>query len=313
MFIDENNNGKWDTGNFDNRTNDQNGNNIKSRIQWVCGEEWAADNYLTGIVHATEADYNAAKANGSIYREVYLSPKEGDPDYDPNYPIPVIAYTIKENGNAGDKCRMYVCTLGMETKILLPPNCEKLFFHFDYMTDLSGLKWWDTSQVTNMKEMFSECIRQIKNNASAPVDFSPIHDWDTSNVTNMYKMFSNSNWDDDRYITGMDLSGWDLSNVTNMQNMFHGNKRLDKVLFGGELSSLKSMNWIFRDCSGINTEEKMRELIGLWKLKNSPLLNENVNASSLTGNIPSINGTFTTADGVIVSISNGNMTFSNTE
>ena len=67
---------------------------------------------------------------------------------------------------------------------------------------------WNTSLVTNMKELFKG-----KN------DFNDdISKWDVSNVTDTSEMFYN-----EYALTGSfngDISGWDVSSVTNMELMF---------------------------------------------------------------------------------------------
>lgn len=74
------------------------------------------------------------------------------------------------------------------------------------LKDLSNIKDWDVSKVTNMNQMFGSTYCS---------DFSAIKDWDVSNVTDMSYMFTNN-----RYITDFSfLSNWDTSKVTNMSNM----------------------------------------------------------------------------------------------
>ena len=52
--------------------------------------------------------------------------------------------------------------------------------------------------------------------------------WNTSNVTNMSEMFSNCN-----ALTSLDLSGWDTRKVTNMSNMFKGCSALKTIRMVG--------------------------------------------------------------------------------
>jgi surface protein len=63
---------------------------------------------------------------------------------------------------------------------------------------------WDTSKVTNMSSMFSEC----------PQFNQDLGNWNTGNVTNMTGMFYNCSTFD------CDLSKWDVSKTTNMYLMF---------------------------------------------------------------------------------------------
>lgn len=82
------------------------------------------------------------------------------------------------------------------------------------LKDLSNIKDWDTSKVTNMNNMFGSTY--------CP-DFSAIKDWDVSNVTNMSYMFtSNGNITDFSFMTN-----WDTSKVTNMSNMLNVSNATD--------------------------------------------------------------------------------------
>lgn len=64
---------------------------------------------------------------------------------------------------------------------LLPRNCSNLFGERDKLSDISGLKDLDASEVLNMDSMFGSCI-SLENVSSAA-------NWDVSHVTNMDDMF----------------------------------------------------------------------------------------------------------------------------
>ena len=82
---------------------------------------------------------------------------------------------------------------------------------------IKGLRYLNTSCVTNMSYMFDGC------SSLTTLDLS---DWDTSNVTNMVAMFSCSS------LTTLDLSGWDTSNVTDMRSMFYYCSSLTTIFCG---------------------------------------------------------------------------------
>lgn len=310
---------------FDGKKATQNGADIKSRMSWLCARDddstytsslnleqsgvrngYAIDWRLASIQHCTESDYQRDLANGLIYREVYLSPAEGAADYDPEYPVPVKGYTVLDP--ATDMYTLYIFTEGIDSKILLPSNCYNMFIKVRKIKDLSGLEYWDTSQVTNMKQMFKDLALYSNTTADTPIDMTPIQNWDTSSVTDMEGMFCNSN-SQRVYYTGLDLSNWDLSNVTKMNDMFRGsyNTHLSEIMFGGELTSVTTMQNIF---NGVQGQVDAAALISTWKLKGSSLLTKG-NAARSTGKTD-IAGTYTTADGVTVTInSSGIMTFSN--
>lgn len=81
-----------------------------------------------------------------------------------------------------------------------------MFAHNKIFKDLSNIKDWDTSKVTNMNYMFG---------GTYCPDFSAIKDWNVSNVTDMSYMFANNG-----YITDFSFLGnWDTSKVTTMSTM----------------------------------------------------------------------------------------------
>ncbi len=91
-------------------------------------------------------------------------------------------------------------------KVIAPSSVSFLFSGVSsYMkeVDLSGL---DTSNVTNMSNMFDAC------EALASLDVSNLN---TSNVTNMWGMFAGCS-----ALSSLDLSSFNTSNVTSMRHMF---------------------------------------------------------------------------------------------
>ena len=79
-------------------------------------------------------------------------------------------------------------------------------FNSNYFTNLI-FKDVDTSNVTNMSDMFNYCRKLTSLNLSG---------CDTSNVTYMNRMFYYC-----IFLNYLDLSGWDTSNVTEMSSMFY--------------------------------------------------------------------------------------------
>ena len=128
--------------------------------------------------------------------------------------------------------------------------------------DVSG---WDTSNVTDMSYMFSNC-------SLATLDLSG---WDTSNVTNMRRMFIDcrslatldvSGWNTSKVtdmhymfyaclnLLSLDVSGWDTSNVTDMNNMFCGCSALTSLdVSSWDTSNVTDMNDMFDSCSSLAT------------------------------------------------------------
>lgn len=98
--------------------------------------------------------------------------------------------------------------------------------------DLSGL---DTSNVTTMREMFRSC------SSLESLDLSGLN---TSNVTDMYGMFRGCS-----SLAGLDLSNFDTSNVKEMDTMFYGCNNLISIdLSNFNTSNLQSLTGMFYGC-----------------------------------------------------------------
>ena len=99
-------------------------------------------------------------------------------------------------------------------KIFLPSDSSFMFYYFFSLSEISGISNWDTSNVTDMKNMFQHAGH------NATTFALNLSSWDTFNVTDMSYMF---NWSGN-YATNWfigDLSSWNTSNVTNMSSMFY--------------------------------------------------------------------------------------------
>ncbi|CAL6431030.1 unnamed protein product [Bathycoccus prasinos] len=101
---------------------------------------------------------------------------------------------------------------------------------------------WDTSQVTNMYQMFLGCI-----------SFNgDIGNWDTSQVTDMRLMFHNS------YAFNQNIGNWDTSKVTNLDQMFYLAKVFDQPIGTWDTSQVTNMYQMFRHAYTFN------QPIGNW-------------------------------------------------
>uniref|UniRef100_UPI003364F523 BspA family leucine-rich repeat surface protein n=1 Tax=Apilactobacillus waqarii TaxID=2851006 RepID=UPI003364F523 len=135
-----------------------------------------------------------------------------------------------------------------------------LMFSLDYnLSDISALKNWNVSNVTNMSTLFSGTsltnldsiskwdvsnvtdMSSMFNYTKIP-DVNGIKDWNTGNVTNMYSMFEHTSLTD---LSG--LQNWDVSKVTDMSRMFSWNFGITnlKGLSKWKTNSLVNMYGIF--------------------------------------------------------------------
>ena len=118
-------------------------------------------------------------------------------------------------------------------------NMDNLFSNCDSLTQLD-LSCFDTSQVTSMKAMFNGCARLPQLDLSG---------FDTSRVTDTSWMFSFCDG-----LTELDVSGFDTSQVTDMSNMFYNCSSLtDLDLTGFDTSRVQYMQWMFGYCTGLTS------------------------------------------------------------
>ena len=127
------------------------------------------------------------------------------------------------------------------TKIIIDPgvvanqDSRGLFSHLGNLQTIQGLENLDTSQVTNMSEMFEECEKLTSLDVSH---------FDTSQVTNMSAMFSNC-----YVLTSLDVSHFNTSQVTDMHGMFRRCDILTNLdVSHFDTSQVTNMSEMFRGC-----------------------------------------------------------------
>ena len=109
-------------------------------------------------------------------------------------------------------------------------------FAFSNRTDFSGIEKWNTSNVTDMGNMFEECTNFNQ----------PLNNWDVSNVTSMRAMFANC------VDFNQDISSWDVANVTDMSGMFAICTSFNQPLDNWDVSSVYEMSDMFFGCEEFN-------------------------------------------------------------
>ena len=98
------------------------------------------------------------------------------------------------------------------------------------------------TNIINAADMFDNC----KSLLSLP----DIDKWDTSNITNMAWMFSNCS-----LLSLPNISKWNISNVTNMNHMFYGCSLLESLpdISEWNTSNVKDMSHLFRNCKKLSS------------------------------------------------------------
>ena len=118
-------------------------------------------------------------------------------------------------------------------------NMENMFFCCAKLTGLD-VSHFNTSNVTNMKSMFSHC-RSLTN-----LDVS---NFDTRNVTDMREMFYYC-----QSLTSLDVSNFDTRNVTDMRDMFDNCQSLTSLdVSNFDTRNVINMSYMFYGCESLTT------------------------------------------------------------
>ena len=119
-------------------------------------------------------------------------------------------------------------------------NSEYLFYRFSKLTEIENLNLLDTSNVTNMSNMFDDCSNLTSLDVSK---------FDTSKVTYMSYMFY-----DCSNLTSLDLSSFDTSQVTSMRSIFHYCGRLTSLdVSKFDTSNVINMRAMFYECNNLTS------------------------------------------------------------
>ena len=124
-----------------------------------------------------------------------------------------------------DYFRNEITKIVIDPGVIAPKDSSDLFNSFVNAKDFVDLSNLDTSQVTNMHQMFENC-------GAKELDLS---NWDTSKVTDMSTMFSTCN-----NLEKINVKSFNTKNVKSMQEMFFGCPKLRKI----DLSSFETPNLI---------------------------------------------------------------------
>lgn len=157
-----------------------------------------------------------------------------------------------------------------------PKDCGAWFWSFEALTTIEHLDYLNTSEVDDMRLMFSSCTR---------LETLDLSSFNTEKVKYMYAMFDgaknlrsiklpkgfigssvtdlNATFKGCESLTELDLSGSNAEKVKNMGSMFYGCVALSNLnLSGFKTGSLTDMQYLFSSCqslesldlSGFNTE-----------------------------------------------------------
>lgn len=140
----------------------------------------------------------------------------------------------------------YICNYATKIVITHSVSMAKLtsamnmFAYFSNVTQIEGMEYLNTSQVTNMKYMFQGCSSL----QSIHAEFL-----NTSNVTDMTGMFYGCS-----SLLSIDVSNFDMSKVTATSYMFSGCSSLEKIQCNKDWSAMSNITKssdMFGDCASI--------------------------------------------------------------
>ena len=121
-----------------------------------------------------------------------------------------------------------------------PTSCYGWFCGCTHLTIIEGIEYLNTTNVTDMSDMFATCSRLTTLDVSH---------FDTQNVTNMIGIFYACH-----ALTTLDVSNFDTKNVKDMGGMFGYCSALTTLdLSNFDTENATNMGWVFQDCSALTT------------------------------------------------------------
>ena len=134
-----------------------------------------------------------------------------------------------------------------------PTSTFQWFFYFDYLTEIKGIEYLNTSEVRNMRAMFFSCGRlksvdvshfdtRAVENAGALFSYCTslesidVSNFDTGNMFNLTSMFNNC-----QSLIELDLSNFNTSKADYLMYMFSGCCNLRTLYLGSGFTSTNSV------------------------------------------------------------------------
>lgn len=225
----------------------------------VCGEKMTETTIPATKMHECDKDGICKICKQNIYPDAVYKFEAGNnmigiiqPDDNDNelYNATLLAIgenaTIERAGYNG----LHKNSANIKTITIIPYQKEKikvieashLFSQFKNLISINGLQNLDTSEVTNMNQMFDGC------SSLESLDLSNL---DTSKVTDMSLMFK-----DCSSLKSLDLSNFDTSKVTNVVSMFYNCASLESLeLNNFDINESIHAASMFEKCSKVTSIE----------------------------------------------------------
>lgn len=148
----------------------------------------------------------------------------------------IMAYIV-DDGLGASTNKLYIQS---DDLIYAPSNMSNFFLDFHVLTAINNFHLLNTSDVTSMTWVFSDCNNLVSLDLSS---------FNTSGVTNMTAMFVDCN-----SLISLNLRSFDTHNVISMASMFQMCSSLTELnLSTFDTANVTEMNWMFHTCSGLTT------------------------------------------------------------
>ena len=197
---------------------------------------------------------------------------------DKEYPISEY-YTLTKNDMKNNEVEVKLIQIKPLT------DMSHMFYSEDndpiYLTEIASITNWDTSNVTDMSNLFNNCtllktIHDISNfdtsnlinisnlfyNCISLTSIDDISKWKLDKVTNMSNMFFNCK----NIISLSDISNWNTKGVTDMRGLFCNCSSLKSLpdISKWNTENLINMTGLFRNCSNL----ELLPDISIWNVEN---------------------------------------------
>ena len=232
---------------------------------------YASDKFVTGLVTKSTDMFSGCKnligaikyagnktdKNYANYQTGYFTPKGGFPGYakfdegtgtltftsGPSKPEG--AYDLYEGIYypgwwPGQRGKIKTVVFDASFANARPKSCYCWFSGCNNLTEIKGIEYLNTENVTNMQEMFNACSKLTSLNLS---------NFNTAEVTNMSYMFKSC-----KALTSLDLSNFNTEKVTDMQGMFWECSDLTSLnLTSLNTENVTDMTGMFKDCTDLTS------------------------------------------------------------
>ena len=214
--------------------------------------------YTTTTVNATGGEITVEIEGGSSSDNP--SPDKKNIKYTKAWEIYPANIEFPEWNSATEKGSITQVVFEKSFKDFNVTSCNNWFSDFTGLTRIKGIEYLDTSEVTNMVNMFYGC------SSLTELDLSSFNTSGAANTISMFQdcsslekiTFGNnfktrntqSMFDGCSKLASLNLSSFNTSQVENMRSMFQGCKALTSLdLSSFNTSSVTDMSYMFDDCS----------------------------------------------------------------